>query len=103
MEYRLDIYTKNAESLLERLAMNCRKRRLEAGYSRKTLAEKSGVPAPTIERFETTGKISLESFCKIAIVFDYYEEIASLLGTAKYSTGEELATINKNKHRKKGR
>ena len=33
-----------------------------------------------------------------AIVFDYYEETASLLGTAKYSTGEELATINKNKH-----
>ena len=103
MEYKLDIFTKNADSLLDRLSMNCRKRRLDAGYSRKTLAEKSGVPAPTIERFETTGRISLESFCKIAIVFDYYEETAALLGTAKYSTGEELATINKNKHRKKGR
>ena len=103
MEYKLDIFTKNADSLLDRLSMNCRKRRLDAGYSRKTLAEKSDVPAPTIERFETTGRISLESFCKIAIVFDYYEETAALLGTAKYSTGEELATINKNKHRKKGR
>lgn len=31
--------------------------------SRRSLAEQSGVPAPTIRRFEETGEISLRQFC----------------------------------------
>ncbi|MBQ8072049.1 MAG: helix-turn-helix transcriptional regulator [Bacteroidales bacterium] len=103
MEYSLDIFTRNPETVLSRLAENCRARRLEKGYSRRTLSELTGVPAPTIEHFERTGKISLESFCRLAIEFDYYDELVSLLGKSKYTTGKELEAINKNKNRKKGR
>lgn len=31
--------------------------------SRRSLAEQSGIPAPTIRRFEETGEISFRQFC----------------------------------------
>lgn len=103
MQYTLDIYGNKAEGLLDTLAAHCRKRRLEKGWSRKHLASLSGVPAPTIAKFEQSGKISLESFVRIGIELGYYEELHQLLATAKYSTAEELETIQNNYHRVKGR
>lgn len=103
MQYRLDNYSRNPEILTKKLAENCRSRRLEKGYSRKTLSDITGVPAPTIERFERTGKISLESFCRLVIEFDYFEELGNVLVRTKYSTSAELETITKNKNRKNGR
>ena len=103
MEYTLDIYARQPERLMEMMAKNCKDRRLERGYSRRTLAERTGVPAPTIERFEKTGKISLESFCSIVVEFDYFQEMSEILSKPKYTTGSELETINRNKNRIKGR
>ena len=103
MEYTLDIYARQPERLMEMMAKNCKDRRLERGYSRRTLAERTGVPAPTIERFEKTGKISLESFCAIAVEFDYFQEMSEIFSKPKYTTGSELETINRNKNRIKGR
>lgn len=103
MEYRLDNYSRNPQLLLERLAGNCKARRLEKGYSRRTLSGLTGIPAPTIERFERTGKISLESFCRIAILFDFFDEMAAIMNHTKYSTASELETINHNQNRKNGR
>ena len=103
MEYTLDIYARQPERLMEMMAKNCKDRRLERGYSRRTLAERTGVPAPTIERFEKTGKISLESSCAIAVEFDYFQEMSEILSKPKYTTGSELETINRNKNRIKGR
>lgn len=103
MEYTLDIYARQPEQLMEMMAKHCKDRRLERGYSRRTLAERTGVPAPTIERFEKTGKISLESFCAIAVEFDYFQEMSEILSKPKYTTGSELETINRNKNRIKGR
>ena len=37
------------------------------------------------------------------IVFDYFDEMGSILGKTKYSTSKELETINQNKNRIKGR
>lgn len=103
MEYTLDIFQRQPDLLMTRLAANCKARRLEKGYSRRHLAERTGIPAPTIERFERTGKISLESFCRIAIEFDYFDELAAILSKSKFTTSSELETINRNKSRKKGR
>ena len=103
MEYRLDNYTRNPEFLTSRLAQNCKARRLEKGYSRRTLSKLTGIPSPTIERFERTGKISLESFCKLLIHFDYFDEARQLLSKTKYSTMDELNVINHNRNRQKGR
>lgn len=103
MEYRLDNYSRNPQLLLDRMAANCKARRLERGYSRKTLSDLTGIPAPTLERFERTGRISLESFCRLVILFDYFDEMTSILDHTKYSTSQELEAINKNHNRKKGR
>lgn len=103
MEYRLDNYSRNPEMLMTRIAGNCKARRLDKGYSRRTLSDITGIPAPTIERFERTGKISLESFCRLVIEFDYFEEMGNILARTKYSTSAELETITRNRNRKKGR
>ena len=103
MEYRLDNFSRNPQILLDRLAANCRARRLEKGYSRRTLSDLTGVPAPTIEHFERTGRISLESFCRITVIFDYFDELAAVMDHTKYSTSRELETINRNHDRKNGR
>ena len=103
MEYRLDNYSRNTQMLLDRLAGNCRARRLEKGYSRKTLSGLTGIPVPTIERFERTGKVSLETFCKIVIQFDFFDEMAAVLNHTKYANAQDLETINRNRNRKNGR
>lgn len=103
MEYRLDNYTRDPQLLLDRLAQNCRARRLEKGYSRKTLSDLTGIPAPTLERFERTGKISLEAFCRLVIQFDFFDEMAAILNHTKYSTSQELEVINRNRDGKNGR
>ena len=69
----------------------------------KPLAAAHGIPAPTLERFERTGRISLESFCRLVILFDFFDEMTSILDHTKYSTSQELEAINKNHNRKKGR
>lgn len=103
MEYRLDNYSRTPDVLMARIANNCKARRLDKGYSRRTLSGLTGIPAPTIEKFERTGKISFESFCRLVIEFDYFEEMGSILGKTKYNTSSELETITKNRNRKHGR
>ena len=86
MEYSFDIFDKNPERLATILAENCRKRRLDKG-----------------ERFETRGKISLEAFLKLVVEFGWFDEMSAIMNKSKFTTGEELETINKNQGRKKGR
>ena len=103
MGYSFDIFNKTPERLALILAENCRKRRLDRGMSRRSLAEATGVPEPTLERFETKGKISLEAFLKLVVEFDWFDEMGEILGKCKFTTGEELETINRNRGRQKGR
>ena len=67
------------------------------------MSELTGIPAPTIEKFERTGKISLESFVRLVIEFDYFDEMTLILSRTKYSTSKELEAINRNLKRKNGR
>ena len=87
---------------MQRLAENLRARRLEKKLSTKSLAEISGVPASTIQRFELKHAISLESYVRLAKALGYSEEIMQLLAEPKYDTMEELIEINRNKNRKRG-
>ena len=87
---------------LQRLAENLKTRRLEKKLSTKSLAEMSGVPASSIQRFELKHSISLESYVKLAKALGYSEEIMQLLAEPKYDTMEELLEINKNRTRKRG-
>jgi len=103
MGYDFNIFDKNPQRLAMILAGNCRKRRLDKGMSRRSLAEATGIPEPTLERFETKGRISLDAFLKLVVEFDWFDEMSAIMGKSKFSTGEELEAINKNKGRQKGR
>ena len=87
---------------MQRLAEHLKARRLEKKLSTKSLAEMSGVPASSIQRFELKHAISLESYVKLAKALGYSEEIMQLLSEPKYDTMEELLEINKNRTRKRG-
>ena len=87
---------------MQRLAANLKTRRLEKKISTKSLAEMSGVPASSIQRFELKHAISLESYVKLAKALGYSEEIFQLLAEPKYDTMEELLEINRNRKRKRG-
>ena len=56
---------------MQRLAENLKARRLEKKLSTKSLAEMSGVPASSIQRFELKHSISLESYVKLAKALGY--------------------------------
>ena len=103
MEYSFDVFEKNPDRLAIILAENCRRRRLDRGLSRRSLAEATGIPEPTLERFETKGKISLEAFLKLVVEFDWFDEMSAILGKSKFKTGKELEIINRNQKRQKGR
>ena len=98
--YILDPYP--LQVTMQRLAENLKTRRLEKKLSTKSLAEMSGVPASSIQRFELKHAISLESYVKLAKALGYSEEIMQLLAEPKYDTMEELLEINKNRTRKRG-
>ncbi len=61
------------------LAERVKELRNNRKMSRAALAEYSGVPAPTIRKFEQTGKISLESLLKISKVFKKLTEFEGIL------------------------
>jgi len=54
------------QDLAEAIARQAKARRLGLNLSRQTLAEKAGVPAPTLCKFERTGQASLLTVLKIA-------------------------------------
>lgn len=93
----------SVEELMQRLSQNLQKRRLEKNISRVVLSDLSGVPAPTIAKFEKAHKISLESYVALCKALGYSDEIKALLAEPKYSTMQELDMIHRNQHRKRGR
>ena len=88
--------------LMQQLAERLKARRLEKGLSRQALAEISGVPAPTIARFEQQYAISMRQYIDLAITLGYAEQLQVLMQEPIYKTMEELETIQNNKNRKRG-
>ena len=98
-----DFNMDTADELAAHLSENVKHRRLEKGLSRTALSIMSGVPAPTIAKFEQQHSISLIGFIALAKALGYTDALKSLLAEPVYTTMEELDTINKNKNRKRGR
>lgn len=89
--------------LMQQLAQRLQKRRLEKGLSRQALSDMSGVPAPTIARFEQHYAISMRQYLDLAISMGYIDDMKRLMDEPKYKTMEELETIRNNQNRKRGR
>jgi len=64
--------------------------RLGKGWTRETLAQRAGVSASSLKRFETTGKASLELVLKVAGALGRLDEFGKLLLPPPARSIEEL-------------
>jgi transcriptional regulator with XRE-family HTH domain len=60
------------------VAARVKARRLSNNFSRKTLAERTGVSEASVKRFETTGEIAFVSLLKLAFALDALQEFEAL-------------------------
>lgn len=88
----------------QKLAENIRNRRLSMELPQEGLSERSGVPLPTLRKFEQKGSISLESFLKLLMVIGGLEEIITVLKPSKpnFTSIDEVLKDSNNIPRKRG-
>jgi transcriptional regulator with XRE-family HTH domain len=77
--------------------------RLVKGWKRDTLAERAGVTAASLKRFETTGKASLELVLKVAHALGRLDEFGKLLQPPAAQSIEELERRAAKPIRRRGR
>lgn len=86
------------------LAKEVHSKRLTLNLSQKSLAERSGVSLGVLKKFEHTGKISLESLLKLALVLNCLGKFHDLFKTEiQASTLRSLDDLFKDQPRKRGR
>lgn len=82
------------------LAKQVRSRRLALNFSQKTLSERSGVSYGTLKKFEVSGRISLESLLKLALILGSLDEFKSLFIEVSETSLDQFI---KKSSRKRGR
>lgn len=88
----------------KKLAEHARARRLQMGLTQEGLAERSGVPLPTLRKFEQKGSISLESFLKIQMVLGGLEDLlkATQIKDTLYSSIDDVLEADSSTTRQRG-
>ncbi len=90
MDTMLSINFKPPGQVLSELGQRAKLARLRLNLSRQTLAQRSGVPASSIKRFETTGLIGSASLVDILLALDRLDELSHLFGSQEVPTIAEL-------------
>ncbi|MDO4877432.1 MAG: helix-turn-helix transcriptional regulator [Oscillospiraceae bacterium] len=72
------------------IAHNLKKLRKRRKLSQAELAERSNVSYGSLKRFEQTGKISLESLLKIAVVLGASEPFSDLFMTTEITSIQQI-------------
>ena len=85
------------------LAARVRELRLLNSWTRSTLAQRAGVSAASLKRFETTGKIALDSLLKIAHALARLDDFALLLKPPEARSMADLERRSALVTRKRGR
>ncbi|UTA68490.1 helix-turn-helix domain-containing protein [Emticicia sp. 21SJ11W-3] len=87
-----------------KLTDNIRSRRLLMAMTQEELAERSGVPLPTLRKFEQKGFISLESFLKLLLVVGGLEEIIDATKPNKplFNSIDDVLKVERGLTRKRG-
>ncbi len=95
----------NKKNSNKEVAKTLKTRRLARNITQAELAELSGVPLPTLCRFEQTGEISLSSFLKLLWVSDGVEPMLQALkeNPEKFKTMDELLKQDNTKKRQRAR
>ena len=89
----------------QKIAISVRERRLLLELTQEGLSERSGVPLPTLRKFEQKGVISLEALLKLLLVVGGIEDVVGALKPKKptFSSIDEVLDNSNNMMRKRGR
>ncbi len=77
--------------------------RLQAGWKRTTLAQRSGVSLGSLRRFENTGEVSLKNLLRLVHALGRLDEFTSLLEPPPATSIKELEESIEKKTPKRGR
>lgn len=88
---------------LAQIAQKAKEKRLSLNLSQQNLSIRSGVSLGSIKRFERTGRISLESLLKLALVLESLDSFNSLFAQAPLKSLFSIDAILKQTPRKRGR
>lgn len=95
---------KTARELMVELGERSKERRLSLNLTRTGLGLRSGVSISVIRHFENTGKVSLESFLKIAISLGVGSEFEQLFKSSDLQPPISMdQLLREAKVRKRGR
>ena len=88
----------------KKLSENTRLQRLNLQLTQRGLADRSGVPLPTLRKFEQRGLISLEGFLKLQMVLGGLENVIKSIqpNTTAFSSIDEVLEANKKPIRQRG-
>ncbi len=89
----------------KKLVEHTRARRLQMELTQEGLANRSGVPLPTLRKFEQKGSISLESFLKIQMVLGGLDDILKATQTkdTRFSSIDDVLEADSTPTRKRGK
>jgi len=89
----------------QKLAEQARSRRLQMELTQEGLSQRSGVPLPTLRKFEQTGSISLESFLKLQMVLGGLEDIlkATQIKDVAFSSIDDVLDVDNAPTRQRGK
>ena len=89
----------------KKLAENARAHRLQMELTQEGLAERSGVPLPTLRKFEQKSTISLESYLKLQMVLGGLENLlkATQLKDTLFSSIDDVLEAESASTRKRGK
>ena len=91
------------QDLLILIAHQLQAKRLALNLSQKSLAERADVSYGVLKKFERTGKVSLESLLKLALVLDSLHEFELLFKNDLTAPYVSLDQLIQDKSRKRGR
>ena len=99
------MYTKLSSPLeiIKQIANQAREKRLSLNMSQLSLSERSGVSLGVLKKFEGTGKISLESLLKLALILDSLENFSKIFAPKTLESFATLDELLSQKERKRGR
>lgn len=98
----LSLIERTPDLLMSGIAQRVKQRRLEKGWTQKSLAAKAGLSVPSYRRFESSGEISLRSLVMLAFSLDMTEEFETLFNSKTYQSIDDLIKAEQPKQRKRG-
>ncbi len=96
------IFSTPSEVAIE-IASALREKRLQLNLTQKTLAEKAGISLAVLKKFESTGKISLQTLLKLALALGSLGDFQHLFKKVEPENLTSLDEIIQDKKRKRGR